>query len=248
MKAKPWIKEERRKKAEEHAADMQETFGKDIEHAIKHSTVYRGTCELSDKPACTMPDISIAEETTDACIRRLGNGCCALNFASYKHAGGGFIIGAMAQEEALCHASTLYNVISSDKFTRDYDYNRNHTNHGLYTNFAIFSPYIIFEDGDSITEANIITCPAPNLSAFNGSPRTALHTLKERIKFILDIAEANKQERLVLGAFGCGVFKNDPADVARTFKELLPKYSFKEVTFAVPSGPNLEAFKETFKQ
>jgi uncharacterized protein (TIGR02452 family) len=51
----------------------------------------------------------------------------------------------------------------------------------------------------------------------------------------------------ILGAFGCGVFKQNPTEVANIFKELINNYEFKGVLFAIPGGANLQAFIDVFK-
>ena len=61
---------------------------------------------------------------------------------------------------------------------------------------------------------------------------------KSRCRFILDVAEAREIDVLILGAFGCGVFEQDPKEVVDIFLELLKNYRFKEVIFAVPSKIN----------
>ena len=73
--------------------------------------------------------------------------------------------------------------------------------------------------------------------------------LYERCKYVLDIARENNVNVLCLGAFGCGVFGNNPYFVAECFKILLEtkNYDFDVVTFPIPGGNNLEAFKELFK-
>lgn len=165
---------------------------------------------------------------------------CALNFASYKHPGGGFLHGSMAQEEALCHESILYNILES--FDSYYSWNSWHLNNNLYTNRALFTPDVLFLRNDKIYYCNVITCAAPNKGAakqYKGiSDEDNSKALKSRCRFILDVAESRDVEVLILGAFGCGIFEQDPKEVANTFLELLKNYVFKEVVFAVPSKIN----------
>ena len=132
-----------------------------------------------------------------------------LNFASYKHPGGGFIRGMMAQEEALCYISGLYNVLSKRKDF--YESHPNSLNKGLYTNHALYSdnvPFIINENKRPYT-CDVITCAAPNLS-----PALRYHTLDDRecydamdrrIEFIFKVAILNKVDTLIFGAYGCGM-------------------------------------------
>ena len=78
----------------------------------------------------------------------------------------------------------------------------------------------------------------------------SIKTLQERILFIKKIAETQKVETLILGAYGCGVFKQDANVVAKFFKEAFKETSVKTIIYAVPKGAdkrNYEAFVETFK-
>lgn len=165
---------------------------------------------------------------------------CALNFASYKRPGGAFLHGAMAQEETLCHESILYNILKS--FSSYYNWNSWRLNNNLYTNRALFTPDVLFSREDKLYYCDVITCAAPNKGAakqYKGiSDEDNSKALKSRCKFILDVAEAREIDILILGAFGCGVFEQDPKEVADTFLELLKNYRFKEVIFAVPSKIN----------
>ena len=77
--------------------------------------------------------------------------------------------------------------------------------------------------------------------------------LRKRIFSVLDTAEHFGHKNLVLGAFGCGAFANDPYQVAGLFKECLAFYEFEQVRFAVlASGEtgrrNLEAFQSVFQR
>lgn len=242
---KPYIKEDIKDKALKHNELMEDAFHNEIQVSINNSIVY------TDKDFSTERNIILEKLKTEEAVYKYGIDMrlCVLNFASYKYPGGGFINGAIAQEEALCHASNLYNVIGSEKFKSYYEHNRQDTNYGLYRNFAIYSPNIIFSRtyNDGIT-VDVITCPAPNLSNYHGTNELGHKTMYKRIKFILDIAEKNEVKNLVLGAFGCGVFRNEPEYVAKCFKELLKSsaYHFETIIFAIPSGENYDAFEKVF--
>lgn len=74
----------------------------------------------------------------------------------------------------------------------------------------------------------------------------------KRAIHILTIAAAKKADILVLGAFGCGAFKNDPNVVAKAYQvaiEVFPKV-FEKIEFAVYCSPkdqkNYDAFCDVF--
>lgn len=79
-----------------------------------------------------------------------------------------------------------------------------------------------------------------------------LEKYKKRDTHILDIAASNGTDVVILGAFGCGAFQNDPNIVARAYKEILPSYKnvFDEIVFAVYCSPrdtvNFDTFKRIF--
>lgn len=170
-----------------------------------------------------------------------------LNFASFTHPGGGFLNGANAQEECLCMFSNLYEVLSLQEDF--YEYNKKHTHHGEYEDRAIVSrniPFTLYFDKIHI---DVLTCAAPNLSYMESDSWNNDQALKSRIRFILDIAEFEAIDTLFLGAWGCGVFKQDATKVASLFKELLTNdktYNFTKVIFAIPPSENLDKFKEVF--
>ena len=174
-----------------------------------------------------------------------------LNFASYKQPGGMFLQGSKAQEECLCHESTLYNVLTrfEDSY---YAPNRKQLNRALYQNVALYSPDIYFERNDDSVECDVITCAAPNFSAAsrycNVSREENTAVLKLRIKFILYLAATQQVDTLILGAFGSGVFGQDAKEVAEITMNLLKHYDgvFKEVIFAVinEKSANYQAFND----
>lgn len=210
---------------------------------------------------CSIPSTEffvIDATTTEATLVALQDGeqTCVLNFASYCNPGGGFLNGAMAQEEALCASSTLYEVLieQEDKF---YNENRKATNKGLYTNRRLFSPKITFFDDNRkpVGEASVITCAAPN---YRAASRNGIHSnvcnneVWKRVSAVLNSAAHFECGTLILGAFGCGVFGNDPKIVSDAFLTLLQtdyKNVFEKVIFAIPgkNGINYATFESTFR-
>lgn len=190
----------------------------------------------------------------------------ALNFASYKNPGGKFLEGSRAQEECLCHESFLYNVLR--RFPGYYERNAERLNKALYENRALYTPSVCFfgQAGNSSSgnevfcSISIITCAAPNKSAAqkycNVSDEENHAALEDRIRFVLDIAEYHCVDTLILGAYGCGVFGQDPKEVATVFKKQLflddknPRYGFRKVIFPIPYSEkdrNLETFRSVFE-
>lgn len=163
----------------------------------------------------------------------------ALNFASYVNPGGGFLNGAMAQEEAICTQSDLYPVIASQ---RDfYAWNKQHRNRGLYMNRGLYSPDIIW-DGD--VQSGVLTCAAPNKTAGRRTLREPEEQMKfysdadsamlSRMNFVKKIAEDQKVDVLILGAWGAGVFGFKPAEVAKMWQRTFEQpTSISTVVYAV---------------
>lgn len=176
------------------------------------------------------------------------NKVCVLNFASFTTPGGGFIEGAMAQEEAICHKSTLYNVLLEKM---DF-YNENclNENHGLYTDRAIYSPSVLFlNDVEGNKLVDVLTCAAPNKHRAlteNVSDKDIDAVMERRIEFMYDVALANQVDTLILGAWGCGVFGNNPETICRMLIEHRPEEI--EAVFAIPGGINYDAFQKVFDE
>jgi uncharacterized protein (TIGR02452 family) len=168
----------------------------------------------------------------------------ALNFASAKNPGGGFRSGSEAQEESLARNSALYSsLLMAPSY---YEYHRAQGS-ALYSHHLILSPDCpVFRDDHGVLipsyPVTFITSPAPNAGAIsNNYPEEAgqlLPTLQARAARILTIAAQTQADALVLGAWGCGVFRNDPLVVAQVFAELLQPSKvfancFKTVVFSV---------------
>ena len=183
-------------------------------------------------------------------LRVDGDNLTILNFASYKHPGGGYINGTMAQEEALCTESNLYNILKTFDDTI-YEEQRKATNFGLYASNLLYTPDVVFLRSGYIKKCGVITCAAPNASAALKHKEVSIPkveaAMKERIDYILYSAAIHtKRDTLVLGAFGCGVFGNDVQNTAEIFKKLIvEKYKgvFKEIIFAIPDQEKYNVFK-----
>jgi uncharacterized protein (TIGR02452 family) len=187
------------------------------------------------------PNVLVTNETSLAAARRLGAGVACLNFASARNPGGGFLNGSQAQEESLARSSALYACLRPvDGF---YGYHREHREL-TYSDHIIYSPEVpVFRDdtGRLLTEpypVSFLTAAAPNRAAIARNQPDLLPGLEEvfrrRAARILAIAAAHGHQRIVLGAWGCGVFGNDPGLVARIFADALADTPwFDEVVFAV---------------
>ena len=253
-------KEQRATMAINHTRLMDINFTHQIETCIKSSLIYDKSSKFQDisLEKYTGKIETLDMTTSDAAYYASNTeyNITILNFASFKNPGGKFLNGSMAQEESLCHKSFLYNVLRNFDSTF-YEYNRKHTNYSMYSNRAIYSPSIMFFDENyGIMSFNVITCAAPNIGSgskyYNVTDKENHDILLSRCKFVLDIAHQNLTNILILGAFGCGVFKQNPYNVANTFKYLLMNngYKFKKVIFAIPnnghSKENYNAFNIVF--
>lgn len=219
-------------------------------------------------------EITVEQSTTfEVAGKYVGNGKVAvLNFANPQNPGGGVQNGAMAQEECLCRSSNLYACLSAKNVYRDfYEYHRN-LQHYFFSDRLIYTSGVtVFKTDDLIPEmmdksewftVDVITCAAPYIGKRKYTNRTALKELfKKRTRNIFEAALDNGVEVLVLGAFGCGAFKNPPDIVANAFHETIKENGydklFKKIVFAikrtVPEGnlyicPNVEAFELEFEE
>jgi uncharacterized protein (TIGR02452 family) len=183
--------------------------------------------------------VQVANETTLQASRRLvdaGLSPLTLNFANGVHPGGGFLQGALAQEEALCRSSALYLTLAGDPM---YDFHARPPQPDS-TDWAIYSPDVpVFRTDDGTTLErpwllSFVTSAAPYAPAI-GQPESG-DLLRKRILRILAIAAAYGHQALVLGAWGCGAFGNDPVRTAKDFRQALEDDfagSFSHVVFAV---------------
>ena len=193
-----------------------------------------------------------------------------LNFASSTNPGGGVTKGSTAQEECLCRCSNLYLTLYQEKCIREYyNINKKYMSN-LGSDAIIYSRNVyVFKDKDynmlpvkDRFYVDVLTCAAPNLrenprNQYNSNASEEKLTLTDeelynihvkRARNILNVAVKNEDDYLILGAFGCGAFRNNPEIVAKAYKDVLQDYMycFKVIDFAIIDGKysnNYEIFK-----
>lgn len=180
-----------------------------------------------------------------------------LNFASAKNPGGGFLKGAHAQEESLARSSGLYQSLL--KCPEYYNFHRSYKSL-LYSDRMIYSPGcpVFKNDEGTLLEqpylVDFITSPAPNAGEVKRNQAQDVDKIPEVLRVrgtkVLSLAADNGCDALVLGAWGCGVFRNEPLMVAQMFADLLLPNNifwgrFKSVVFSVfDSSKQQETFRE----
>ncbi len=204
-----------------------------------------------------------------------GKKVCVLNFASATNPGGGVVNGSSAQEECICRCTTLYPCLNTDTMWNAFYKPHRKAANPLYNNDCIYTPDVcVFKSDVNFPEllprndwwtVNVLTCAAPNLrerpsNAMNpfAGDTAAKITLTEleklftaRINRIFETAVVNSNEVLILGAFGCGAFRNPPKIVAKVFNTVMQDYLcyFDTIEYAVfhteREVANFEAFNST---
>jgi uncharacterized protein (TIGR02452 family) len=154
----------------------------------------------------------------------------------------------------LCHESILYNVLSSNNLKPFYEYNLKHLNGGSYEDRAIYTPDVLFVDNNNLPKfkADVLTCASPNYGYYIAqkvSKEKNYKALESRINFVKKILVDNNVDIAILGAYGCGVFHQDPFVVAKLFSEAFSKDTgnIKKVYYAIPGGHNYFAFERTIR-
>ena len=231
-----------------------------VKHSIEHQYMVAEEDNI-DQPAvdCHTRFVVSPKRSFEAAKGYPGKRVTVLNFAN-NHSLGGAPFSAGAQEESLCRCSTLYPCLQAmnDAFYRkhQYQYAQGIINH-VGNDDLIFTPDVVVFKSDERTaiiepkmlprdewyKVNIITCAAPEL---RGGPMPVDYEARitSRVKKILDVAARENTQVLILGAWGCGAFRNPPETVARVFVSLLKHYNFETVEFAITSDRMMNIFAQ----
>jgi uncharacterized protein (TIGR02452 family) len=183
-------------------------------------------------------------DTVSAIVKyeRFDNSVCVLNMASSRKAGGGVRNGSRAQEECLFRCSNLFETVLQEEYPLLED-------DAIYTQVASFFKDVNYNRMDEVI-SDVITIPAINLNKMMKDGQEVYtdeeyrKETRRRIIAMLSEARENFVDVLILGAWGCGVFGNDPETMATIFKEVIEErdgfYSkwFEKIVFAVINDHN----------
>lgn len=234
----------------------------DWSEQIARARSLRRSIAPDDELGVTLPrryavtEVQVVNATTFQVAKSLvdrGERALSLNFANGISPGGGFLHGARAQEEGLCRASALYATLEGDPM---YAHHRQRPEPDS-TDWVILSPEVpVFRDesGAGLEEPwlfDVITAAAP-VASHVGRPRSG-DLLERRIHRVLEVAAGFSYDALVLGAWGCGAFGNDPVRTADSFARALEhefRGCFERVVFAItdwsPTRRFLGPFRDRF--
>ncbi|MBQ8781790.1 MAG: TIGR02452 family protein [Oscillospiraceae bacterium] len=257
-----------------------ERLNKAMKNASAGTVLYAADAvhDLSDAKITEACKVSVTDERTFQAAKRLlqeyaGRRATVHNFASATNPGGGVTSGSNAQEEALCRCSVLYPCLKSEELFKNYYSMHRKRCDVRYTDTCIYTPDVtVFKSDTSAPEAlpenewytvDVITCAAPNLrmrpynsmnpgkgGAVSVTDAELMELHIKRGRQVLGAAAANGADVLVLGAFGCGAFRNDPLVVAQAYRKLLDEYRqyFENITFAVYCPPDKKENFNIFKR
>lgn len=204
------------------------------------------------------------KRTYEAAAYYKGQHVAVHNFASAVNPGGGVVYGASAQEECLCRCSNLYSCLNTPDMWGMFYTPHRAAKDPIHNDDIIYTPgIVVFKTDTDLPElmeqndwykADVITCAAPNLREIpgniynceNGASAAGVSNYdlqiihEKRLRRILDSAVMNHADTVILGAFGCGAFRNDPHAVASAAANVLSDYiyAFENIEFAVYCRPN----------
>lgn len=248
-----------------------------VNRAILETRYYRPTqlkkiCRSYEADGSTLPDFEtqvvftkrvIVDAIKSTAEEDPGVHVAALNFASYKKRGGGWMSGAVAQEESIARASALVSVLETRECDEFYETTKVRTrgfvDQELLRNGLIFSeavPFFATPDGVlckpyfcSVITAAAVNCNSREVKSAL-SPVQIAEIMDIRIKNVLAISINHGVTTLLLGAWGTGVFGNSVHTIAQLFHKHLNftfPGCFEKVEFAIPDERTLVEFKSSYE-
>lgn len=263
------------KKAMEHISDMAIRHKSSTKESVNGAKiVYHGhpkylnayiEANVDKRPAVGIVPKTTVEAVLEAEVEDNRHRDLVLCFGDYLTPGGEFTNGGEGQEESLCHNSNLYNILASEKIYEEY-YEWNRRTHRpenvTFTSRNVIIPGVVFSHDEEEVNADVIVITPPDNSHRDKdlvNDHAYLNALKHRIEWIFRSAydfynerqEIDEKKRtLILGAFGCGSYGNDPKLVAEIMVDFINKgYAnyFTEVKFAIPAGKTYSIFRQVIR-
>eukprot|EP00408_Alexandrium_pacificum_P047827 CAMPEP_0171264080 /NCGR_PEP_ID=MMETSP0790-20130122/57431_1 /TAXON_ID=2925 /ORGANISM="Alexandrium catenella, Strain OF101" /LENGTH=375 /DNA_ID=CAMNT_0011732719 /DNA_START=6 /DNA_END=1130 /DNA_ORIENTATION=- len=235
-----------------------------VSEAVQSTRLHSASAPLpevgTERPAGGQFNLSVVCASTLRAARALvsqGLRVGVLNFASAKNPGGGFLRGANAQEESLARVSGLYPCLTKPEVAAFYADNGADPS-CVYTDHMIMSLGVpVFKDDngrplDAPYTVGILTAPAPNFGVAatrkcSGGEQAVRAARRRRMQRLLALMTAEGFEAVVLGAWGCGVFKNDPGEIASEFCAVLGgegvRGALPRVVFAIIDERTCDIFR-----
>ena len=251
-------RKERTDAAARHIAQVDARLAGEVKRSLAELKVYDGMPTVAVE-GC-VPQVTVVDQDSVSAVLEQGRGLASacdlavLDFASYVNPGGGYDRGIWGQEQALCAESTLFGVLREQKAWYG-DNRRRNINCELYRNRGLVVPKVRFDREKYHSYADVIVVAAPNARRARENYRikddALVAAMRDRIRFVLAIADELGHQKLVLGAYGCGVFGWDAEVVARLFLEELASgtHVASQVTFAIPNNrfdEHLALFEHAF--
>lgn len=189
-------------------------------------------------------------------LKERGYNPAVLNMASRRNPGGGVVTGAGAQEETLFRRTNLFrSLYQFAPFAGMYGIKTSHYQYPLDRNFGgVYTPeaiyfreseqkgYALLDNPVSLSFITVAGMNRPDLTAEGMIADHHVEPIKNKIRTIFRIGLAHGHDSLVLGALGCGAFRNPPRHVARLFHEVMDELEFKNkyrcIVFAILDDHN----------
>ena len=217
------------------------------------------------------------KRTYEAAAAYKENHVAVHNFASASNPGGGVVNGASAQEECLCRCSGLYFCLNSPIMWDGFYKPHRDAHDPIHNDDIIYTPGVTVFKTDTASpqlmnesewyDVDVITCAAPNLrnqpsNRYNSGDGNRQMMIKDKdlltlhekkLRRMLEVVLSEGCDTVILGAFGCGAFQNNPEVVALANKNVIKDYlhAFKNIEFAVYCSPrddrNFKIFERVLK-
>ena len=214
------------------------------------------------------------KRTFEAASGYKGQHVAVHNFASASNPGGGVVNGASAQEECLCRCSGLYFSLNTPAMWDGFYEPHREAHDPIHNDDIIYTPGVtVFKTDTAMPklmpesdwyDVDVITCAAPNLrsqpsnryNSGDGNKQTVMNDKdllvlhERRLHRILEVALSEGCDTIILGAFGCGAFQNNPEVVALANRNVIKDYlhAFKNIEFAVYCSPRDEQNFKIFER